>query len=311
MIITKEFAEKLDKETLAELATKYCNELAEKLGGDKKIKIHPGEVICKKEEAEQIFTDLYMRTSVQKERAFIHDNTAYTPLIDPSLEEQVFIFRLTGHDSRKYACLRGFGAEMGHFIARKVYGKYDIGLGEAFDYVSHLYEISTDVKTVCRSEGISDREGLENVLIYESMVNARTRLDAYETLLFDGEDSAIKKLSKICQSEAKNMLAALELDYMTTMHFEGLKLAIAVYDNENEDIDRTYKKIGGLLSNPKVNNVLDALRRLYNPKLDTTFGHLKELLSPNRSLSKYKDVFNCSPFKKMLRLGKNKSKRGN
>ncbi len=311
MIITKEFAEKLDKETLVGLATKYCNGLAEKFGSDKKIKISPEEVICKKDEAENVFTDIYTRAMVQRGRAFVHNNIAYMPLVSLSLEEQVLIFRVAGYDSKKYAYLQGFGAEMGHITARKLYGKNDIGLGEALDYVSQLHETSTDVKTVCGSEGISNNEGLEKLLVCERLVSAREKLDAYETLLFKGEDSTIKKLSKICQSEAKNMLAILKWDYTTTAHFEGIKLIISVYDNEDMNIDRTYRKMGELLSNPKVNNALDALRRLHNPKLDTTFGYIKGILFPNKELSRYEDVFVNGIFARAARLGKNEYKKNN
>ena len=307
MIITKEFAEKLDKETLAELATKYCNELAEKLGSDKKIKISPEEIICKKDKAEQVFTDDYTKALVQQGLAFVHNNIAYTPLVSPSLEEQVFIFEVAGHDSKKYSHLQGFGAEMGHFTAKKLYRKFDFGLGEALDYVSQLHETSTDFKTICESEGISGKDGLEELLICKKLADAKEKLDAYESLLFKGEDDAIKKLSKICQSEAKNMLAVLKWDYLTTAHFEGIKLAVLVYDNEDTNIGKAYEKMGELMSNPKVNNVLDALRRLYNPKVDTTFGCIKEFLFPNKELSRYEDVFVDDIIARSARLQKTRA----
>lgn len=308
MIITKQEAKELNKDKLADMATKYVNELAEKLGSDKKIIINPNEIIYRREEAEHVFTDSYLMMKVQEKQPFVCNNIAYTPLSHVSLMEKVLIFRVIGHDNRKYATLRGFGAEMGHVTGKKLYGnKNDAGLGEALDCLSQLHEISTDVKTLCNSESISHNNELENVLVCETLVEAREKLEIYEKLLFEGEYSAIEQLSKICRSEAKNMLEEIKHDYITTMHFEGLKLLISLYDNRNLDINQTYKKAGEILSNPKVNTTLDALTRLYNPEVDTTFGRLKWVLSPNKEVSKYKSVFTNYTTTRIARLNKNKT----
>lgn len=308
MIITKEFAEKLNKETLAGLATKYCNELAEKLGSDKKIIINPNEIIYRREEAEQVFTDPYLRMKAQEKQPFTHKNITYTPLSRVSLREKVLIYRVIGHDDRKYATLRGFGAEMGHLTGKKIYGnKNDSGLEEAIDCLSQLHEISTDVKTLCDSENVNFNPEIEKVLLCETLVGARERLDTYEKLLFEGENSAIEQLSKVCQSEAKNMLEEIKQEYTTTMHFEGIKLLMSLYDNQNLDLNKTYKKAGEILSNPKVNTTLDALTMLYNPEVDTILGRLKWILSPNKEISKYKNVFANYTTTRIARLNKHKN----
>ena len=61
MIITREFAETLDRKKLAELATEYANKFARKLGNPSEIAITPDEVVFDPEEAKRIFYEVLIK----------------------------------------------------------------------------------------------------------------------------------------------------------------------------------------------------------------------------------------------------------
>lgn len=325
MIITKEFAEKLDKKTLAELATKYCNEVAEKLGNDKRIEITPQELIYDLKEAETYFCQnfikpkrsdsefdhiCYKRTKKNiKKSALCMDGIAYTPLVRLSKEERDLVLRILGNKPKNplrrpidylfrgepYLSLRGFGSEMGHLVGDKLYGQkaYSGGLGELLDYLSILYEISFNIRTICKSadKNCLDQGQLEKELIDKNITQIRRDIEIYEALLFEGETSAKQKLIKqiahiietfpfkreisakqkklinqaalgITKLIAGKLLNFFKEQYIYAPHFDGAKLFIEIFDRDNCDLDRTYKKVGCLLSNPDVLKAADVLREL-------------------------------------------------
>lgn len=281
MIITKEFAEKMNKETLAELATKYCNELAEKLGSDKKIEVKPGEAVFNPKEAKAMLPillwqhgsdkfDFYLaEKQIKNARAFFVEGMAFTPLTCLSETDTSVFSKASGMDNGEifkkledsHITIRGFGAEMGHLVSSKLYENRTLktGLDEALDILSNIHEISYDAKMLCKAAGIDD-EGIENKMVEEKVKLAEEKLIIYELLLFKGDEAAKRHLisqGRTCE-EAEKSLSYFKSDYVMTRHFEGIKIFLDAYNHERKSLERTFKKLGEL-SATKCYDTLDVL----------------------------------------------------
>ncbi len=313
MIITKQAAEELDKDKLADMATKYANELVQKLGNYSKVEIRPQELIYDQLDAKEFFTKKYAHESPQKlinvlgfiedGSPFVEEGIVYTPLSSLSREDCYMTSKIatdkTQADKVKNKCvsINGFGAEIAHLVGHKLYGTKTIkcGLGETLDLVSQIYEDSIDQKTL---EGLTDEKHnnlsqLENDLLNTKIGSIRKEISVYEELLFKGEDSAEKLVKKIRpeldDNMAKKMLNRYKVQYISTTHFDGFKIFLEIYDKEHGDMEKTYKTLGQLLADPKINNIKDVLEKL---------GY------SGKKLKKYKEVFPTNAYKRIERLAK-------
>lgn len=313
MIITKQAAEKLNRDKLADMATKYANELAQKLGNNAKVEILPQDIIYDRLEAHEFFTKKYAKESPQKlinflgfiedENPFFEEGIAYMPLTSMLRNDYNTISKLvadnTQADEIKNKCMsiRGFGAETAHLVGHKLYGlkTAKCGIGETLDLVSQMYEDSINLKTIDR---LADKKHdnlvqLENEIINTKIGFIRKEISVYEELLFKGEDSAEKTVKKIRpeldDDMAKKLLNKYKVQYISTLHFDGFKIFLEIYDKEHGDMEKTYKTLGQLLADPKINNTKDVLEKL---------GY------SGKKLKKYKEVFPTNVYKRIERLAR-------
>ena len=313
MIITKQAAKELNKDKLADMATKYANELVQKLGNNTKVEILPQEIIYDRLEAHQFFIKKYAHESPQKlinvlgfiqdASPFVEEGVAYTPLSSLSRNDHYAFSKLmadyTEGEEIKNKCMSisGFGAETAHLVGHKLYGQKTIkcGLGETMDIVSQIYEDSINLKTI---DGLADKKHdnlgqLEKDMLNTKIEIIRKEISVYEELLFKGEDSAEKLVKKIRpeldHDMAKKMLEKYKVQYVSTSHFDGLKIFLEIYDKEHGNMEKTYKTLGQLLADPKVNNIKDVLEKL---------GY------SGKQLKKYKEVFPTNVYKRIERLAK-------
>ncbi|MDP2906439.1 MAG: hypothetical protein Q8O03_00715 [Nanoarchaeota archaeon] len=313
MIITKQAAKELNKDKLADMATKYANELVQKLGNNTKVEILPQDIIYDRLEAHQFFTKKYAHESPQKlinvlgfiqdASPFVEEGVAYTPLSSLSRNDYHAISKLaadnTQADQIKNQCMsiKGFGAETAHLVGHKLYGPKTIkcGLGETMDIVSQIYEDSINLKTIDR---LADKKHdnlsqLEKEILSTKIEIIRKEITVYEEILFKGEDSAEKLVKKIRpeldDKMAKKMLEKYKVQYVSTSHFDGLKIFLEIYDKEHGNMEKTYKTLGQLLADPKINNIKDVLEKL---------GY------SGKKLKKYKEVFQTNTYKRIERLAK-------
>ncbi len=177
MIITKKFAEEITKEKLAELATRYANGFAQKLGAERRIKIPPDEVVYDCCDAEHVLlTRLELRMQWQDQRqpdlkavyddikkrirqreGFVYTGVAYIPITALAEEDREilselaqdtaagFVQRLIGSfkdKRRQYFSIPSFASEVAHLATPKLYGAKCDGLDETMDIFSQLYEIT-------------------------------------------------------------------------------------------------------------------------------------------------------------------------
>lgn len=330
MIISRQFAKEVNKAKLAELATGYADEFADKLGAKTRIEIKPEEIIYDPVEAEAFFLKKFKpnrknsnwakkfakaryndrKMDIREKEPFVDDGVAYTPISELSKNDVDLVSRvfreeekpesLTAHlweklskNKSDYVSLNGFGAEIGHLVGKKLYGgRIQGGIGETFDFLSTLYELSLDIRILCGSEeNQADTSLLEAELVDELIDAGRLVTELYETLLFKGEASAEKKLIEIgsCKDrrEAKERLALFKINYITTTHFDGFKLFLEIYDRENCDLGKTYTKLGEILSVQGVMTVEDTLR---------------ELGFSERKLSRYKGAFGADMMERAKRI---------
>ncbi len=313
MIITKQAAEELNKDKLADMAAKYANELVRKLGNDTKIEILPQDIIYDKLEAHQFFTKKYAHESLQKlinilgfiedESPFVEEGIAYMPLSSMLRNDWCVISKLAKDNAQadeiknKCMSINGFGAETAHLVGHKLYGPKTIkcGLGETLDLVSQIYEDSINLKTI---DGLADKKHdnlgqLEKDVLNIKIDSIRKEISIYEELLFKGEDSAKELVKKIRpeldDSMAQKMMNMYKVKYLSTTHFDGFKIFLEIYDKEHGDMEKTYKILGRLLADPKVNNIKDALEKL---------GY------SGKKLKKYKDAFPEKMYSRIERLAK-------
>ena len=237
--------------------------------------------------------------NIAKKRGFIKDGVAFIPLAelpsnDLQMMHEIALIGEIAHCSKlkknihpnknprkfkeanissskyelqAYASLNSFGSELGHLVGSKIYGsRINISLGEALDYASVLFEKSADIAYLCSMLNISHNLPFikRNVLGREisSMLH---RLLTYETLLFNGETAAKDRIIKVygySNESAENHLNDIIKDYITTNHYEGLKIFCEAHKSSGMDLSKTYKKLGNVLSHPRVSNFSSALKKM-------------------------------------------------
>lgn len=252
-----------------------------------------------------------VKEDINRGKGLVRDQVAYIPIKELTEEERRLVSRIASEKNviknsiryffdwllRKklpFVSLGGFGAELGHLIGWQLYGqKVSNGFDETIDIFSQLFESSYDIRTICESfsKNPAQFDHLEKEQINRITSGFRDNLILYETFLFEGKAATEQKLIEIgvCEdkSEVKLGLYVVKRRYVTTRHFEGIKLFFEIYNGENCNLDDAYKKLNYILCNPKVRTIVDALR---------------ELGYSDTQLIKYKDVFGRDMIEKAKRI---------
>lgn len=320
MIITREYAKNLSKQTLADLASQHATEFAHLLGHEGDVDIKPEEIIYDKNEARAHFLEdraykdflgldrkaakfFYKKKKswVRKGSAFVENGVAFIPLSRLSEKEENLVKMLqpkkdfnwystlpSFFKKRDYMSLQGFGAEIGHLTGDKIYsGKTKENLGEALDVASQLLELSKDITFLgdqCPPENL---DSFSKELCDELLSGYRVDYTLCETLLLEGKAAALMKMTELGPYSLTVLdiaLSTLQIDYITTTHYDGKKLFLEVHDSVEGDFDKTYKKLGSILSNPNVDSMESALKELgYSAeelsKYEGVFGTIQERAS--------------------------------
>lgn len=243
----------------------------------------------------------WIRRNIKEKSAFIFNDVAYIPLSKVSEDKRILISKIIGKKYKlknliysllynfemtsPYLSLNGFGAEIGHLVGSKLYGqKAEGGIGEALDLLSSLYEISFDTKTLCESidENYNNLNQFEKELINEEIAYGRRIVKIFDALLFEGETSAKQKLIEegVEKDRIKKQIQVFKNSYVRNNHFDGYKLFFEVYESENCNLDNTYKKLGHLLSNSRINTIEDVLIEIgvHDDRLKEYKGLFKETI---------------------------------
>jgi hypothetical protein len=307
MIVTRKFARSMDRDVLAELASDYATEFSHLLGYEGEVEIGPNQVISDKEEAKAQFLKkfepeghlLFMRGlaklhyesvlgQINDGSPFVQDGVAFIPVSELSDENGLLARTLEDIFSRRrgYVSLNGFGAEVAHLTGMKIYNnKASSRLDEALDLGSQLFEHKKDIEFLRSQE-----PGLEypyaQVLqahsegfLQECISERRKQIEIFETLLFEGDSAAMRKsvaLGYCAQEDANWRIEEFKHDYLTTTHYDGVKLFVEVFDSVAGELDKAYLRLGSIMSNPKVRGMESALKEL---------GHTP------KELARYKGVF--------------------
>ena len=245
MIITRQSANRMTKQTLAELASSYATEFAHLLGQDREIIIQPNELIYDTREALDVFLRLYdfkkfsnqfkeyvkiryedRKHSIENGLAFVQEGVAFIPLLDLAIEGKEMIKHLQPNrqknqslvarigdmffgEDRNYALLSGFGSEVAHLTGFKLYSdKAHGGLGEALDISSIYLEIAKDIDLLYdRKAKQLDPSKILNELIKHDISSNRTEVLLYESLLFRGEEATKRSMQDLhfCKPSSINL----------------------------------------------------------------------------------------------------------
>lgn len=308
MIIPKDLIGSANKEKLVYLANLYSSKFVNKLGLDIEIKINPEELIFDKKEAKKIIKskkfpkiiNQYFMMNVNDRSAFVYDGIAFIPISNLSIKEKGLISLIQNDSTNKlfnflnaliryndYYSLDGFYSEIGHLIEKRLFcdREYAGGLGEAMDMASCLYGGSLDLQLLGQIYNKNEafisilKSKLSNIFIKD----LKERNELLEIILFNNKKEAKKRLSKKFGIDTNDILRWLTKDYILTKHFDGIKLFTEIYDSTSQDLDKTYLKLGILLSDPEVVNVKSALSKL-NSNLD---------------LSKYDGILDTDIFQRL------------
>lgn len=303
MIIKRKEARKLTKEKLAELATRYANDFARKLGSDEQVTVKPGQVICDPKEAMQFFRQnlnffvyLESRRKIRNGSAFFNKilDTVYTPIVElyPYAKFKVSIIKGDEKNLEDYVAIDGFFSELGHLVGRMLFGEKTLksaGLGEALDLMSTLNGINFNVDRMWRKKkGCNPRKKIKENLTRTSIRIKKDLVRLFDAMLFGGDAAAIHVLGEL-GFETKEMKAYLETrkdDYIYQRHYDGYKIMFqALKDN---DLKTACKRLGEVLARKDVNNTIDALRAL----------DMEE-----REIGKYRHFLTCDTVRRARNVG--------
>jgi len=161
----------------------------------------------------------------------------YIPLVNPAGDNKRMI-EAAKKDPDDYKMLHGFGSEVAHlFCHTYLYRKHAIAVGEAFDLLGKLHDIS------CDAAKLKISKHLERKFIKKYLRWIRVKLRCFETLLLRGPRALREKLtntdvmkelvSKYEQDMKMNdAVKSLKEEYVNGTHFEGSKLFFAAYDKD-------------------------------------------------------------------------------
>ncbi len=294
MIVTREFANNLDKATLAKLASEYATAFAAALGHKELIGIRPFEIIFEQKEANRFFfpKHTYMGSSpsekkiiknvnkqikrlIKENSGFVANGTAYIPLSNPTNSEIELINKLHPENRStlpklirdlityyQYASIGSFGPEIAHLVGHELYPDKAAGFRELLDICSQIFEKSWDIKNLQNSK--TNLEKIVKEFFTDVTTESKKEVKVYETLLFEGGDAAKEKLIELGIPRVRAGLALYRAkkDYIMTSHFDGAKLFVEIYDYAKGDLNKLYKKTGELLRNSRITKVEDALVEL-------------------------------------------------
>lgn len=307
MLITRKEAAGLTKEKLAEMAIRYANDFARKLGSDKQMKVKASQVFYDQQETLGFFSTSLIEkildpsikdiekvksvllfevlgTQIKEGIGFFNTNfekpVLYTPLGEPDEDN---CRRLFGKNPNEYLVLNHFGAEVGHFVGYTLYGGKVTGttLSEVIDALSHLYEISVDIAKIGAPKVLEKQ--LANITIQE----LKEFVAFYDYFLLGGEEANAELAGLPFSENAISAIEKMKENYVNTYHYDGAKLFLEAYKAENNNLENVYGRIGKILAMSHVNTALDAL---------------KELGWSDEKLDKYKDVLVEDFAKRKLNL---------
>ncbi|GEM_PF-1786944 len=232
--------------------------------------------------------------------------------IEDFLYIKCFAFYCTLGFSPKIFIVKGFGAEMGHMLCYKLYNKEktSLGIGEALDNFSQLHEISLDVQNLSEDFDINHETSahLETELINNFITESMVCSNIFETIMLnDDVEESMEKIRNRMGIKSDDMESEVDfniikyvliprivMDYVTSSHWQGDKIFLAILEKTDENLKRAYKKFGEILSDPKVMNDEDAFRKL--GWTDKKFLDYKKLLTRdadeiNKNLKPFRDYF--------------------
>ncbi len=305
MIIKKELVDESGKAGVTELASKYATSFACLLGGEEKIIVSPNDLFYDKEEAERFFWKkhnakgngslsaidlMVVDTQLRDGNPFFKDGVAYTPLTRLSSEERWLVegikqyYRSKRTDAierprqkrRSYCSLFGFGSELGHLVAYRLYkdklsNDVSLGLFETFDLLSSLYELSWSIETV--AEGRPFPAKLKNKRVNKEIGGMRTVTEAYDTLLFKGEAGLVQKydigsrMFRTHSQQVEEAINAIIESYVFSGHYDAQKLCLALIDSSGENLEQACRNFNSILSEPGEPSMQTALEKAgYTPE---------------------------------------------
>lgn len=271
MLLENRVANALNKQKIAEMANIFVTELSDRLGVEyievdfkpelfyyrqKNTMRRLNKMRHEKEEVLRFAANyVYRKVRIEENLPFfdswVKGWMAYTPLINPGGSSEEMI-EAAGKNPDNYRMLYGFGSEVAHlFCHTYLYRDHSIAVGEAFDLLGRLHEISRDAAKLKLSRY------LERKFIKKYLRWVRVKLRCFETLLFRGSRALREKLTntdvmKELVSEYEqdmkinNVVKNLKEEYVQNWHFEGSKLFFAAYDKDL-NLGNTFKRLGNLL----------------------------------------------------------------
>jgi hypothetical protein len=183
---------------------------------------------------------------------------------------KLYLKRISGSYS-KYRSLFGLGAELAHLTGEKLYSDRIRNLGEALDISSTILEIKTDVRFLIEnSNPQADLEKITEIAVQDQIDTRREELSLYETMILHDENQAREKIKSTLLKKGRKfnnwdldfILRRLKADYISTGHYEGMKLFLEILDSTGGNLDQTNKRLGQIMANPQVKDMPSALRQL-------------------------------------------------
>jgi len=328
MIITRQQAGNMNKQTLADLASDYATEFAHLLGHEGDVRIGPEELVYEREEALNLFLKKFQTQTYSKPiknflramedntkykivhgAAFVQDGVAFIPLLDLSEDERKLVKRLqpkkqeisslyskalTTFFGRNagYVSFYGFGSEIAHLTGNKIYpGRVHNGLGEALDLASQIVEFSKDVTFLY--ERTNQRDNPKEIIkekLEQDISEGRKEIVLYETLLFEGEKATKQKMIELGMFKARDVNLALRL-------LKKQYIMTSHYDGRKLFLE-IFDSVNGDLNQTykKLGNILS------NPNVTDMGNALGELGYTPEVLSKYQRIFEKGMFERAKRL---------
>ncbi|MEI7719203.1 MAG: hypothetical protein WCI72_05025 [archaeon] len=317
MIITREAAEKMNKETLAELASKYASEFAHRLGHNGDVVIKPAEVVFDKRDARNQLLATYnprkypkslrefakfkydgLKKDIDESSPFVLGGVAFIPIkplnddardliemVSPqSVREIGFFERLINRvcpSKEDYALLYGFGGEVGHITGHKIYkNEAKGGLGEALDIGSSLFELLNDVRFIGeQTKSSKDLDAVFRELYLDNLSFNRQAVSFVETMLFGGVEAMQQQIVAVKKYDKRQATLA-------SLMFKRDYILTSHYDGAKLFLE-VYDSVGGNLDK----TYLQLGSILAHPKVTNIETALAEVgYSPER-LSKYAGLF--------------------